>query len=424
MTTASLDPALTRLLDLDARLVAAAKDIRVLTHMGWPLEVGERFVEQWLAGTPELPRVEHKPVDYRDEIQALEAIRNEAEGDEPLADYIRRTAESYILAATMMQSRGTPAFTELSGRLYAMPHDHIGWGDLTNLTAAKHFLEATTDFGDCCFLGKSEYTLSTEQVAEALRTHCDAFFTNHPVEIVIDPALPSKAKAGGKRITLRGNSGFSEMDVGQLLHHEAYVHTATMLNGRQQPYVTSLGLGSPRTTGAQEGLATFAELITCTIDLARLRRIAQRIQAVQMALDGGDFIDAFRYFLDSGQNEQESYHSAMRVFRGGDPRGTIAFTKDVLYLEGLIFVHTFLRKAIQEGKANYCHRLFAGRMTLGDVVTLEPYFESGLIAPPLYEPQWAKNRHCLAAHLLYAAFTDLLSLKMSGLDAFRQSEHI
>ena len=46
-----------------------------------------------------------------------------------------------------------------------------------------------------------------------------------------------------------------------------------------------MSLGSPRTTKTQEGLATFAELITSSIDLARLRRIALRIPAVHMGLE-------------------------------------------------------------------------------------------------------------------------------------------
>ena len=37
------------------------------------------------------------------------------------------------------------------------------------------------------------------------------------------------------------------------------MHTATALNGRRQRYFKSLGLGSPRTTPDQEGLAAFAE---------------------------------------------------------------------------------------------------------------------------------------------------------------------
>lgn len=60
-----------------------------------------------------------------------------------------------------------------------------------------------------------------------------------------------------------------------------------------------------------------------------LRRIALRVVMVKQALDGADFIEVFRGFLDAGQSEVESYRSAARVFRGGDVRGKVCFTKPV-----------------------------------------------------------------------------------------------
>jgi uncharacterized protein (TIGR02421 family) len=200
------------------------------------------------------------------------------------------------------------------------------------------------------------------------------------------------------------------MDIAQLLQHEVFVHTATMLNGREQPHLKSLGLGAPRTTRTQEGLATFAELITGSIDLSRLKRLALRILAVRSALDGADFIETFRFFLENGQNEEEAYHSAMRIFRGGDARGRVVFTKDVVYLQGLIFTHTFLRKAIQEDRPEMIRHLFAGRLTLGDVLDLGPCFASGLLAEPPHEPRWSANRRALAASLLYSVFANTIHL--------------
>ena len=127
---------------------------------------------------------------------------------------------------------------------------------------------------------------------------------------------------------------FSERDLEQLTQHEAFIHTLTLLNGKHQPHLRSLGLGAPRTTRTQEGLATFSEIMTGAIDIARLRRVALRVVMVKQALDGADFIEVFRGFLDAGQTEVESYRSAARVFRGGDVRGKVCFTKDGAYLEG------------------------------------------------------------------------------------------
>ncbi|MFT7220050.1 MAG: hypothetical protein ACI8Z1_001667, partial [Candidatus Azotimanducaceae bacterium] len=85
------------------------------------------------------------------------------------------------------------------------------------------------------------------------------------------------------------------------------------MNGRKQPLLTAFSLGAPRTTAAQEGLATFAELVTGAIDVARIERIALRVIAIDKALSGANFIEVFELFIDSGHTEIESFNSTMRV---------------------------------------------------------------------------------------------------------------
>src|SRR3546814_12199530 len=63
--------------------------------------------------------------------------------------------------------------------------------------------------------------------------------------------LIAKAAASTTRIRLRTNTGFSEYDRNQLLMHEAFVHTLTGLNGREQPWLKSMARGAPRTTATQ-----------------------------------------------------------------------------------------------------------------------------------------------------------------------------
>ncbi len=163
----------------------------------------------------------------------------------------------------------------------------------------------------------------------------------------LDPDLLAKAAAGAQRIRLRSGAHFSDYDRAQLFHHEALVHSLTALNGRQQAQLPSLALSSPRTTATQEGLATFAEQITGSIDIARMKRISLRIEAIALARDGADFIEVFRYFDAAGQAPAESFSSAQRVFRGVPTTGGAAFTKDTVYLRGLVSVHTFFRQALQ-----------------------------------------------------------------------------
>lgn len=413
-----VDSQLARFAELDQRLVAAASGVKVLSRLTWPNHVAAEFLLHWEAKRPRLPDVSYPHFDFERNIAELRAVADLCDLSHPVGRYIARTARSYITAARMLENIGSPAFTELSAALYGKPDDPIGSDDVTNLDAAEHFIEATNEFALVCATPEEEFHLEAEHVAEMLRKELEPYFRDHQLEIVIDPSLASKAAAGASRIRIRGASRFSTMDIGQLLQHEAYVHTVTMLNGRRQPALKSMGLGSPRTTLTQEGLATFAELITGVIDLSRLRRIALRTKAIQMGLEGADFLEVFEYFWEAGQTPQESFQSAMRVFRGGDPNGRIVFMKDVVYLKGLLFLHTFLRKAVQSNKNEYSRHLFAGRLALGDVIALEPYFKSGFIADPVYVPQWIASRHCLAAYLNYSIFINRINLGRIQLDDF------
>jgi hypothetical protein len=95
------------------------------------------------------------------------------------------------------------------------------------------------------------------------------------------------------------------------------------------------------------------------------------------------------------------------------------FTKDVVYLRGLIEVHTFLRKAIAERRPDLVRRMFVGRLTLGDVVRLEDAFERGVIAGPRYLPRWARNIRGLAAFLSFSALINMIDLKSVLIDDFQ-----
>ncbi len=81
-------------------------------------------------------------------------------------------------------------------------------------------------------------------------------------------------------------------------------------------------------------------------------------------------------------------------------------------------MHTFLRKAIQERKIDYPQRLFAGRLTISDVVRMEGAFDDGWIAPAAYLPGWVSNRQGLATYLCYNAFSNRLNLEALRLEDF------
>jgi uncharacterized protein (TIGR02421 family) len=412
----------TRLAELDAALPGMARKIRVLDAIAWPAGIEERFLADWRAGQPRLPDVQLEPRDHSTEIEALESLANQCDSGHPAGAFLAATARSYACAGRMLGGIGTPAFTEYSARLYQRPDHYYERQQMTPLDAARFFLETTDALLDSRQIPATEADIPAEDFAAWMRTEVDRFFGPGQVGVVLDPALASKAIAGATRIRLRASARFSELDKAQLLQHEAFVHVGTALNGRAQPRLTSLALGAPRTTLTQEGIAMLAELITGSIDIQRLRRIALRVVAVQQALDGADFIEVFKGFLEAGQSEEESFRSTQRVFRGTDVRGGGAFTKDACYVIGMLGVHTLLRVAVRDNRPELLRQLFAGRMRAGDVVRLAPLFESGWLEQPRYVPPWAADLRRLAASLAFSAFVGRIKLDVVSLERFVELE--
>jgi uncharacterized protein (TIGR02421 family) len=412
------DAALPALLECDRALVKIGKRIRVLKAIDWPVELEERFLAAWRRGAPEMPEPPNAPVAHAGEMAALEALMRRIDRGHPIGNWLYKTAWSYHVAARMLGGIGTPEFTRCSAWLYGRPDFRYRSQDITNVDSAREMLAITDEMVGHRLIPPVPFDIPAERFAEMLRERIGTMFVRDDVRVVLDPELSSKAVASSKRVALRATALFSERDLDQLLQHEAFVHTLTSLNGKHQPHLTALGLGAPRTTRTQEGLATFSEIITGAIDIARLRRLALRVVMVKRALDGADFIEVFRGFLDAGQSEVESYRSAARVFRGGDVRGGVCFTKDGAYLEGVMIIHLFIRKVLQEGRGELLGMLFAGRLTTSDVIVLAPYRESGLVAPPVYVPPWARDPQRVLSIMAFSAATQRLRLDQFDLQRF------
>jgi uncharacterized protein (TIGR02421 family) len=401
----------------DRALVKLGKKITVLKCIEWPLEVETRFLERWQRGAPEMPSPPACAKTFPAEAEALQTLMGQIDRGHPIGHWLYKTAWSYLVAARMLEGAGTEEFTRCSTLLYGRPDVRYRSQEITAADSAREMIRVTDEMTGPR-LPPVAFDIPAEEFARRLRERIGPIFCDDDVAIVLDPNLPSKATACSKNITLRATALFSERDLDQLAEHEAFVHTLTALNGRHQPNFQTLSLGAPRTTKTQEGLATFSEIITGAIDIARLRRIALRVVMLEKALAGADFIEVFKGFLDAGQSEIESYRSAARVFRGGDVRGRVCFTKDGAYLEGVMIVHAFIRKVLQEGRGELLPMLFAGRVTTADVLTLAPYLENGVIARAHYVPPWARDPQRVLATMAYSAGTQRLRLDTFDLQRF------
>ena len=94
--------------------------------------------------------------------------------------------------------------------------------------------------------------------------------------------------------------------------------------------------------------------------------------------------------------------------------GGAPFTKDGVYLDGLVRVHNFLRTIVSTGRADCLHYLFCGKLGIEDIPVMHELTERGLCKPPKYLPPWALDMRFLLCYLSYSSFlngVDLSSIK-------------
>lgn len=393
----------------DKALFRIGKDVEILKNLTWPLSAKRKFLKQYSKGREELPLVKYPAYDFSKQRAELKLIMQQCKSQHPFSSLVKRTAQSYIHGLEMVEAVGTTKFLRLSSKLYGVPKDPVSNEGVSTLRAANRFLKSVRRFDLASICPPEMACLRPESVVADIKDAAKRKFGDEAIKIITDPKLKSKASASAKRIRIREATAFTQHDVHQLIEHELFVHTLTLLNGRKQPLKT-LGLNSPRVTCSQEGLAVFAEFITNAIDVTRLQRISARVEGIQMGLDGADFIDVFEFFLANGQTEDESFFSAARIFRGGNVKGKVVFTKDLVYLKGFIEVHRFFLSALQHKRFLHPQYFVAGRMECQDVEALAPYFIRGTLQAPAFEPDWIMDRSTLLAFLLSSSVMNNLGL--------------
>ena len=83
-----------RLAELDRQLLKLAKPILVLKHLNWPDAIETAFLDGWRTGRPMLPEVVLQIPNWTEPIAALDQFVRSCEGDDPILQYLRRTARS------------------------------------------------------------------------------------------------------------------------------------------------------------------------------------------------------------------------------------------------------------------------------------------------------------------------------------------
>jgi uncharacterized protein (TIGR02421 family) len=387
----------------------AEQPVRVLRTIAWPKSVEEEFFAR---GASEPPEVEYAALDPMPVVELVAQARRLLLGGTPVDTWLLRAAQAIEYGALMLANVGTAKFYHYSKLLYGAPADTLPDGQTTSLAIADKFdrilmeyIAAPPNFG------RDGHQMTSDELAAGVTTFVQRQFGEEapPVELVDN--LASRALAGARYIRIRRGESFSDLDLLQLTHHEAGVHVATTLNGVRQTEFPILAAGHPGTTRTQEGLAVIMELLSGSIDPIRFSRLAGRTLAIKMAEDGADFMELYAYFLERHDEPRAAFDSARRVVRGGLMGGGAPFTKDSVYLHGLLAVHNFMRVAVRLGRFDCLPLLFCGKLDLDDIPALGLLAHSELIYPPHYLPPRVADPRFLVAYMGYSSFLNAVNLQ-------------
>ena len=173
-------------------------------------------------------------------------------------------------------------------------------------------------------------------------------------------------------LVLNSNHKYSENELAILTNHEIGVHMVTTMNGVSHD-LKIFSHGFPNNVETQEGLAVFSEYMSGNLTVRRLKELAYRVIAVDSLAKGYSFSRTFRLLTNVYDLDKErAFHITARVHRGG------GFTKDYLYLTGLVKIVDMYRK-----KDDFSP-LLSGKVTLEYLDHIQYLMELGYAKPAIH----------------------------------------
>lgn len=404
---------------LSRRMVDAQRKIRILDCIKWDDDIKNDFFRHKAQVLPSIDAAYYQkrplPFDSHDKTEEFRAILRDAQNQlgqySPVTRLLKRQCDEYVQAVRMLSARGTPLFSELSMELYGSPRDvfYAGGPKISELGTLLFDVLTHLDVQLQSDADVKRYT--AEEAQGLLQDRLSLFFSEHPgrVTVMVSDDMIADASAGADTIKLSQQAMFSDRDLRYLEVHEGWVHVGTTLNGAMQPNCFFLSKGSPSCSVIQEGLAVLTEVISFASYPARMRKITNRVIALDKITQGANFLDIYHYFLSCELTEEDSYNHTVRLFRGSTPSGG-PFTKDLSYAKGLALIYNFIRFTISQHRVDMVPLLFSGKLALDDLPLLSDLREHGLLTPPVYLPPPFRDLSALSAWMSFSLFLNKFDL--------------
>lgn len=240
-----------------------------------------------------------------------------------------------------------------------------------------------------------------DEVMAAIELELDWYRQRAPdflCDVVADTDLTSLMMVSHGTFYVDGDIRIPRARVQPLLQHEIGTHVVTRHNGLHQP-LKQMEVGLAHYDPLQEGLGVLAEYLAGYLPGERLRVLAARVVAVDMAIRREGVPAIFDLLHEThGLPVDDAFDVAVRALRGG------GLTKDAVYLSGLRDLLDYL------GDGGAFEPLFIGKFALSHRVVVEQLLEQGWLRPPPLLPRYlcqpegrARLDHCrsLSAEQLF-----------------------
>jgi uncharacterized protein (TIGR02421 family) len=313
------------------RLKEIAKDLSFLGHPRYPVKELSRLFPQHPIFIQELEDISVPfKVNVKDKRAAINQLMKDVDRsplDLSMKEILLTRSQDYQTLLLMMENFGKPRFYELARSLYGSSRD------LEKKESFISFLDQLPQFAS---EDNSQEMLSGDAAIKYLAQRLRETFGDADIEVKASTSLLSDSSAGRRVLKLNPYKSYTLPQLQTFLVHEGWAHLGTSLNGAAQSEHTWLSTWAPRTTFLQEGLALLTEIITGSLTKERWNKVLLRHLATSMAERGSNIQEVYEYLRHEGMQELDAFKLALRIFRGVPLEGGMAFTKELLYLHGLI----------------------------------------------------------------------------------------
>lgn len=317
--------------DFSSRLKEISKDLSFLGHPRYPLRELIQLFPQHHEFINEMEDVSVPfNVDVKSKKLAMDQFLLDLSKSELSTDMkvvFTKRLEDYHTLLSMMENFGTAFFYDHCTKLYGTSHQS------TQNNSFLYFMEQIPEY---CSTDTSDQSFQGEEAMGYIRNRLLETFDESDVDVKASTSLLSDSSAGRRVLKLNPYKTYSTQHLDIFLVHEGWVHLGTSLNGASQKEHSWLSTWAPRTTFLQEGLAVLTEIITGHMTHQRWGKVMLRHLATSMAERGSNIQEVYAFLRHNEIEELDAFKLALRVFRGVPLEGGMAFTKELLYLHGMI----------------------------------------------------------------------------------------